>query len=283
MSIRIGIGIDNARYDGTTYVGILDQYPNAAVAYSFRKLRAAYSGNAIRVRRSGDNAESDFGFVNNAISLTAIQDFCIAGGGAQNGFLVTWYDQSGNGNNATQATASRQGTIVLSGVFQQDNSKPCLNLDGSDDRILLNTAINSLDMTIATILNRDSTASPNYSSLFGQGSFNGFYNNPATGGWAYRTAVLNNLVGIPPSPNNQQIQLFLNVSATQSNGYYNNIAGIVGQSITNPGYSLRELFYDWAGGSTFKGKAQEFIAWNSNQMSNRSGISSNINNYYGTY
>jgi len=41
---------------------LLDIFPNAAVAYSLRKLRTAYSGSAIRVRRSVDNAEQDFGF-----------------------------------------------------------------------------------------------------------------------------------------------------------------------------------------------------------------------------
>jgi hypothetical protein len=41
---------------------LLDLYPNAAVAYSLRKLRTAYSGSAIRVRRSVDNTEQDFGF-----------------------------------------------------------------------------------------------------------------------------------------------------------------------------------------------------------------------------
>jgi hypothetical protein len=41
---------------------LLDLYPNAAVAYSLRKLRNAYTGPAIRVRRSVDNADQDFGF-----------------------------------------------------------------------------------------------------------------------------------------------------------------------------------------------------------------------------
>ena len=45
---------------GGGYVGLLDLYPNAAAAYSLRKLRAAYSGNVVRVRRSVDNAEADF-------------------------------------------------------------------------------------------------------------------------------------------------------------------------------------------------------------------------------
>jgi len=38
---------------------LLDLYPNAAAAYSVRKLRSAYTGSAIRVRRSSDNTEQD--------------------------------------------------------------------------------------------------------------------------------------------------------------------------------------------------------------------------------
>ena len=45
-----------------SFVGLLDLYPSAAAAYSVRKLRAAYTGNAIRVRRSSDNTEQNIGF-----------------------------------------------------------------------------------------------------------------------------------------------------------------------------------------------------------------------------
>ena len=35
---------------------------DAVVAFGLRKLRAAYTGDAIRVRRASDNAEQDIGF-----------------------------------------------------------------------------------------------------------------------------------------------------------------------------------------------------------------------------
>jgi hypothetical protein len=55
---------------------LLDLFPNAAVAYSLRKLRNAYSGMAIRVRRSLDNAEEDFGFDSNGdLDGIAVNDF----------------------------------------------------------------------------------------------------------------------------------------------------------------------------------------------------------------
>ena len=47
---------------GNAFIGLLDLFPNAAAAYSLRKLRAAYSGSAVRVRRSSDNTEQDIGF-----------------------------------------------------------------------------------------------------------------------------------------------------------------------------------------------------------------------------
>ncbi len=45
-----------------SFVGLLDDYPSAAAAYSVRKLRSAYTGSAIRVRRASDNAEQNIGF-----------------------------------------------------------------------------------------------------------------------------------------------------------------------------------------------------------------------------
>lgn len=55
---------------------LLDTYPNAAVAYSLRKLRTSYTGSAIRVRRSSDNAEQDFGFDNSGdLDVNSIENF----------------------------------------------------------------------------------------------------------------------------------------------------------------------------------------------------------------
>jgi hypothetical protein len=55
---------------------LLDLYPNAAVAYSLRKLRTTYSGSAIRVRRSVDNTDQDFGFDSSGnLDVNSIEDF----------------------------------------------------------------------------------------------------------------------------------------------------------------------------------------------------------------
>jgi hypothetical protein len=57
------------------FTGLLDTYPNAAVAYSLRQLRTAYTGAAIRVRRSSDNAEQDINFVSGDLDTQSLLDF----------------------------------------------------------------------------------------------------------------------------------------------------------------------------------------------------------------
>ena len=55
---------------------LLDTYSGAAAAYSLRKINAAYTGSAIRVRRSGDNVETDISFSSNGdLNTTELLDF----------------------------------------------------------------------------------------------------------------------------------------------------------------------------------------------------------------
>ena len=84
---------------------ILDMVSAAAVAcYSLRTLRAFYTGPLVRLRRASDNAESDFfATIHGIVDVVAVAAW--AGGDS---FVVTWYDQSGNGIDVTQATAAKQ-------------------------------------------------------------------------------------------------------------------------------------------------------------------------------
>jgi beta-glucanase (GH16 family) len=103
---------------------ILDQIPGASAAYGLRRLRLAYSGSAIRVRRGNDNAEQDIGFTSAGdLDTSALATFV----GANSGFVTTWYDQSGNSNHATQATAVNQPRIVNAGALEKQNNKPAIN------------------------------------------------------------------------------------------------------------------------------------------------------------
>ena len=100
---------------------LLDSFPNAAAAYSLRLLRINYTGFAIRVRNSS-NSEADIGFVDNVLDTASLLSHC----GSGNGFVTTWYDQSGNARNAIQTTAANQPQIVSSGSIYLLNSKPTI-------------------------------------------------------------------------------------------------------------------------------------------------------------
>lgn len=89
----------------------LDGIDNIATAFSVRRLLTAYEGAALRLRRSSNDDEDDFGFdANGDLDTAAIATFI----GAGSGFVKTWYDQSGNARNATQATDASQPAYVAS-------------------------------------------------------------------------------------------------------------------------------------------------------------------------
>lgn len=99
----------------------LDAIQGAAAAYSLRLLSDSYSGPAIKVRRSSDNAEQNIGFdAFGNLNQTALTSFV----GANSGFITSWYDQSGNGRNVNQATAANQPRIVNAGVVEKINGVP---------------------------------------------------------------------------------------------------------------------------------------------------------------
>lgn len=110
------------------FVGLLDTYSGAAAAYSLRLLRSTYTGSAIRVRRASDNTEQDIGFVNNELDTSTLTSFC----SGTNGFVKTWYDQSGNANDASNTTASQQPQIVSSGSVIIINSKPAVQFNNAN-------------------------------------------------------------------------------------------------------------------------------------------------------
>ena len=115
------------RRGGASFVGPLDDYSGAQGAYSVaRRLLSSYSGNLIRVRRSGDNTESDFGpNLNGDLDSAAVVSFVTAGGGTQHGYVSVVYDQSSFGYNLIQSTAASQLSIVTGGSLNTLNSVPC--------------------------------------------------------------------------------------------------------------------------------------------------------------
>jgi len=106
---------------------VLDHVPGAAAAYSLRRLSNAYTGPVVKVRRSSDSTTADF------TAAEVVDGTLTAWVGAGDGFVRTWYDQSGNARNATQATAGYQPKVVSSGVLVTEGGKAAMRFDGTGD------------------------------------------------------------------------------------------------------------------------------------------------------
>ncbi len=110
----------------------------AVAAFSTRKIAANYAGSAIRVRRSSDNAEANIGFSGSGdLDIDAL----LAHVGTGDGFITTWYDQSGNGYNAAQATAAKQPVIVTAGVLNLMNTRAAMAFSGAQTLQLSNNTL----------------------------------------------------------------------------------------------------------------------------------------------
>ena len=119
----------------------LSSSTTAATAYSLRLLSSSYTGKAINVLRSNDNATLDIGFTSNGdLDTASLKTFI----GSNSGFVTVWYDQSGNGNDLSQATAGNQPRLVNAGVIDRENGRPFIRFFG-----VQNVSYNSLNLSSA--------------------------------------------------------------------------------------------------------------------------------------
>jgi hypothetical protein len=258
------------------FVGVLDLVSNtASAALSLRKLRTAYSGSAVRIRRSGDNAESDIGFINNEFDVAAAQAFCIAGGGAQDGFVVTWYDQSPAGVNYTQSTAAQQVKLVNAGVVYTNSGKASVLATNSAKYLRASNL--SLGTSMTAITCAKWTATDKF--IHGGSSTDSFFGNLSNNVWLRNASGTD--YNAAESVNVNRIHTILN----NANAFKIRTNAVDTLSNTNSGnYQINFLLTGLTGSDfyRFSGNFQEFIAYN-NYVSDFALIETNQNTYYGYY
>jgi hypothetical protein len=279
MAFGIGIGISpllQNKFNGVISSQLLlDLFPNATVAYSLRKLRSAYSGNCIRVRRSSDNTEQNIGFVGNDLDTASLLTFC----GAGNGFITTWYDQSTNANNSTQATAATQAQIVASGALVTDPITSKISTLWTSDAYLLGTSLPTpkLNYQLA-VFNR--TADAQRIISLGNNSTSAYLgqwqttNDLAT---LYGNTTITHLTS---ADTGCFIQTILRDGSNVVKCWNNQTALTTGTD-TRTSY----VFNYWGKYTTpqSSGYKQELIYWTSDQEANRIGIETNANTYWNAY
>lgn len=153
-TLTLSVTVSNASGTGAaktasftpSFTGILDSLPTAAAAYSVRRLRAAYTGPLLRVRRATDNVQQDIGFtVGGNLDTAKLVTFC----GSDTCHVTSWYDQSPNGWNATKTNTTQQPRIVDAGSLELLGSKPGVRFFGAQNLSSSSYPANANEFTIS--------------------------------------------------------------------------------------------------------------------------------------
>lgn len=260
-------------------VGLLADYPGAAAAYSLRNLIDTTTS-VVRVRRSNDNTEQDF--TAEEITDGTLTTFT----GANDGFVTTWYDQSGNGNNMTQVSALSQPNLVTNGSIVLSNNKPTLLFDQS----FLNQSVNLNSSEAEHFLVIEASLYPPTSQpqtgLYQYNPSNNISNSHYswTDGDIYDGFATSSRKSFTPPETLAKLNLYnaLSKSSEWSARLNSNEIFTTSNNTVNFGTSQR-LGSDFSSSYHLNGYISEFMVYPSDQSTNRAGIETNINTEYSIY
>ena len=273
------IYIDSYRFGGGAPPAtlLLDDYPNAAAAYSLRKLRTAYTGNCVQVRRQSDGTTSNIGFLGNYLDTAALKTFCAS----TNCFVRTWYDQSTFGRNVAQTTDSRQPQIVSSGALMYNNGTPAIYFNSALENFLERGAsIGTVSAPVSTFSVSTFEAGNAGAYLYDQGIQDFILTLVSFQERAFNGVNLfgNNIV------NNVKLIHYVLFNTTSSN-LISNTTSFSGSTGTRTGGENIVLGVTTTAiaATIFKGYYFEFITYHSDQSANQANIRANINSFYNAY
>lgn len=261
---------------------ILDQYPNAAVAYSLRKLDCDYTGYAIRVRRSSDNSEQDIGFTSNGDLDTASLKTFVS---TNSGYVVTWYDQSGNVANVAQSTSANQPLIVDNGVVIRQKGNPSIYFDGSNDYLTIASLTLNTYLSLYLVVKSPAHFLEQSNDAVWNNGF--FFHGNSNSSWLFRRTSLHYDYGVTNWTGGNFVLADLQYNGSGS--YYKNSVAqsnntITGSALSNT--STTAVFNIMARPTQslyFSGYVSELVIYDSDKSADASNIRNNINTYYSIY
>ena len=200
-----------------------------------------------------------------------------------NGFVQTWYDQSGSGNDAEQIAADKQPKIV----GEVTSGEPHAFLGAIDfaesGTKLVNAAVGSTtEASVFSVITRGTNTTSGARAV-------GYSEVSSTAGTLAFTmdnsirfdgaAATNSTLTIPSSGDFSSTTI--KVSNTEANHYLNGASNILNSSLTLSDTDLTYSIGAVGAGTTFNGTVKEAIFYNSDQSSSRTAIEENIANQYG--
>lgn len=273
LALGIGKGYQFRRRKKPPKPSFFKKFGTPAAAYSLRDLSGS-NPNVIEVRRSSDNAVQDF-------TASEITDGSLATwvGAGNNGFVRTWYDQTG-ANDATQTTVANQPLIVDAGAVVLENSLPAIDFDGVDDHLGIGTTLTS---GFHIFYLHQSTRQAGFEYLL--------YNSAdqiRLYDYLFRPFV--NFINYPSGMSNdgfgaRYLWEFARDDSDNMRNYRNGSQDGFSSGVPIAGVNGADFTIDSIGAvsNPIQGRIQEIILYNSDQSTNRTAIEANINDYYSIY
>ena len=246
----------------------------------------------------GDNVFE--GIVPNYLGTSTFLLFAYANGGAFNvssikveqltadGHVTTWYDQSGNDNHATQATAGSQPKIVDGGTLVSDG----IEFDGVDDALTCSSLYSS-DISIFNVATTSNTVNTNnYMRMIhlcdGSDSFQITRGGTTDIGKliSKNTAFQSGTTSFLHGDINGENLISAITSSTDTDAFVDGSLQSNGSTSLGSGNSATTTIGardDLLNSSFFAGSYAEIIIYDSDQSANRAAIETNINNHYDIY
>ena len=255
---------------------LLDTYSGAAAAYSLRQLRTAYTGAAIRVRRSSDNAEQDINFVGGDLDTSSLLTFC----GAGNGFITTWYDQSTNANNAEQPTLiSSQAQIVSSGAVITDPNTGKISVTWTGDNYTISNVAVTQNMLVSAVINRTATSNAFY-------PIGNTATNPRLMSWGGTGNITSQITStsVTHESSNTTVGAYILSGLRDSSNVvkaWRNATALTSGASSGTGVNF--IRFGLGAGTSTTGRMVEMIFWNNDKESSRGDIVTNQNDYWEVY
>ena len=271
MMIGLGISIDNNQVLGG-YTPLLDSYDSAQTAWFIpAQLFSSYTGNAIRIRRASDDAETNIPYSSGLLDESAISAHC----GVSEGFLVTAYDQRGNNNDWTQATENKQPKIYDGSAVIKIGSYPAMESDNTaSSQGNLSVTITGAATTTAFHILKDAAR---YSVILSGQSGSYWYGEALSGG----AGTPQNNAGTPLYYDNGDA-----VTSADTGDIYTSVNGHSIMSLTSLNISTwTEYNTEYESSDTISPikHIQGAIIYDSDQSSNRTAIESAINGFLSIY
>jgi len=197
------------------------------------------------------------------------------------GAVTTFYDQTGNGNDATNSTESEQPLVVSAGTLVEENGKAAVEYDGAGDQLALSSSISlgDSDFAINLVYRSLLTSSEDY-VLFGQSG------QSRMRLYDYQVRLyISNVTYDFASSNNFGSQYLYTLEADAARGLqvYRDGTATGSELTIASGDDFVQEFIGNGVTRPINGRLQEVIIFNSDQSSNRTGIETNINDHFDIY